>query len=69
MYCHYFRVSRLFYFVLNCLVAVHLENIAHVINVLFHPIINATMKVIVQAIPSVVGEVASYAQVKDLYQV
>ena len=28
MYCHYFRVSRLFYFVLNCLVAVHLENIA-----------------------------------------
>ena len=48
---------------------VHLENIAHVINVLFHPIINATMKVIVQAIPSVVGEVANYAQVKDLYQV
>ena len=47
---------------------VHLENIAHVINVLFHPIINATMKVIVQAIPSVVGEVANYAQVKDLYQ-
>ena len=48
---------------------VHLENIAHVINVLFHPIINATMKVIVQAIPNVVGIVVNYAQVKDLYQV
>ena len=48
---------------------VHLENIAHVINVLFHPIMSATMKVIVQAILNVVGIVANYAQVKDLHQV
>ena len=48
---------------------VHLENIAHVINVLFHPIMNATMKVIVQESPNVVGIAANYAQVKDLHQV
>ena len=48
---------------------VHLENIAHVINVLFLPIMNATMKVIVQANLNVVGIVANYVQVKDLHQV
>ena len=51
---------------------VPLKNIAHyaqVITVLFLPIINATMKVIVQASPNVVGIVANYAQVKDLHQV
>jgi len=40
----------------------NIENYAHVINVLFLPIINATMKVTVQAIPNVVGIVANYAQ-------
>ena len=39
----------------------NIENYAHVINVLFLPIMNATMKVIVQANPSVVGIVANYA--------
>ena len=51
---------------------VHQKNIkkyAHVINVSFLPIMNATMKVIVQANPNVVGIVANYAQVKDLHQV
>ena len=47
----------------------NIENYAHVINVLFLPIMNATMKVIVQANPSVVGIVANYAQVKNLHQV
>ena len=47
----------------------NIENYAHVINVLFLPIMNATMKVIVQANPNVVGIVANYAQVKDLHQV
>ena len=47
----------------------NIENYAHVINVLFLPITNATMKAIVQAIPNVVGIVANYAQVKDLHQV
>ena len=47
----------------------NIENYAHVINVLFLPIMNATMKVIVQANPNVVGIVANYAQVKNLHQV
>ena len=47
----------------------NIENYAHVINVSFLPIMNATMKVIVQANPNVVGIVANYAQVKDLHQV
>ena len=48
---------------------VQLENTAHVINALFLPITNATMKVIVQAIMNVEGEVANYALVMIVFQV